>query len=120
MNTVDSLKQLSIKFLQKEEHFNFQHQKEFFKPFETIFVSLPNNNIAIKDFILNCIKAIAQNYHMKIKSGWRYSFFIRNSLLFIFYFLFFMALLFIVYCFLFLVYCFLFIVYCLLLYGLIV
>jgi len=37
MNAVNSLKQLSIKFLSQEERFDFQFQKEFLSPFETIY-----------------------------------------------------------------------------------
>ena len=61
MYAVDSMKQLSIKFLQKEELYNLQFQKEFLKPFETIFVNLRNEQEDIKDFILQCIMVMTQN-----------------------------------------------------------
>ena len=38
MYAVDSLKQLSSKFLQKRELSHFQYQKDFLEPFELIFL----------------------------------------------------------------------------------
>ncbi len=69
MYAIDSLKQLSIKFLQKVELSNFNFQRLFLKPFETIMAKSKSNEI--KELILRCldimIKACAQN----IRSGWR-------------------------------------------------
>lgn len=73
MYAIDSLKQLSIKFLQKEELSNFNFQRLFLRPFEVILSRTPA--VEIKDLILRCIdimiKACAQN----IRSGWRTIFF---------------------------------------------
>lgn len=69
MYAIDSLKQLSIKFLQKEELSNFNFQRLFLRPFETILSK--TSSTMIKDLVLHCIdimiKACAQN----IRSGWR-------------------------------------------------
>lgn len=69
MYAIDSLKQLSIKFLQKEELSNFNFQRLFLRPFEVILSKTPS--VEIKDLVLRCvdimIKACAQN----IRSGWR-------------------------------------------------
>ena len=69
MYAIDSLKQLSIKFLQKEELSNFNFQRLFLKPFEKIMSN--SKSTETKDLILRCleimIKACASNIH----SGWR-------------------------------------------------
>jgi brefeldin A-inhibited guanine nucleotide-exchange protein len=53
MFAIDSLKQLSIKFLQKDELSNFNFQRVFLKPFETIIQSSTNDDI--KDLVLRCL-----------------------------------------------------------------
>ncbi|CAD8196568.1 unnamed protein product [Paramecium octaurelia] len=68
MFTVDSLKQLSIKFLQKDELYDFQFQRDVLKPFETIFLQ---SNLDVKEFILSCINHIVLNHKHNIRSGWR-------------------------------------------------
>ncbi|CAD8200740.1 unnamed protein product [Paramecium pentaurelia] len=68
MFTVDSLKQLSIKFLQKDELYDFQFQRDVLKPFETIFLQ---SNLEVKEFILSCINHIVLNHKHNIRSGWR-------------------------------------------------
>ncbi|KAM3147892.1 hypothetical protein pb186bvf_000220 [Paramecium bursaria] len=75
MFAVDSLKQLSIKFLQKDELYNFQFQREVLKPFETIYIS---SDQEIKEFILSCINSIVLNHKSNIKSGWRVIFDLIN------------------------------------------
>ena len=69
MFAVDSLKQLSIKFLQKEELSNFNFQRVFLKPFESILVKSKSNEI--KDLILRCIDVLVRACAMNIRSGWR-------------------------------------------------
>jgi brefeldin A-inhibited guanine nucleotide-exchange protein len=66
---VDSLKQLSIKFLKKDEFASLEFQKEFLKPFETIFEKV--NNDYIKDLVLNCCNYIISHVMKNIKSGWK-------------------------------------------------
>ncbi|CAD8122619.1 unnamed protein product [Paramecium sonneborni] len=66
--TVDSLKQLSIKFLQKDELYDFQFQRDVLKPFEFIFLQ---SNLEVKEFILSCINHIVLNHKHNIRSGWR-------------------------------------------------
>ncbi|EGR34763.1 sec7 domain protein [Ichthyophthirius multifiliis] len=75
MNAVDNLKQLSQKLFGKKERFNLTFQKDFLKVFEIIFLK---QNIFIKIFILDCIKAFCTNFYRKIKSGWKIIFNIIN------------------------------------------
>ena len=66
---MDSLKQLSIKFLQKEELTNFNFQRVFLKPFE--IVMLKSRSVEVKDFILSCIDIMIRACASNIRSGWR-------------------------------------------------
>ncbi|CAD8047195.1 unnamed protein product [Paramecium sonneborni] len=72
---VDSLKQLNIKFLQKEELYNIQFQREVLKPFELIYA---HSDVDEKEFILLCVKQILQNSKTYIKSGYKVIFNLIN------------------------------------------
>ena len=69
MYAVDSLKQLSIKFLQKTELANFNFQRKFLKPFEIILTKSPS--IQIKDLVIRCLDIMIQACSVNIRSGWR-------------------------------------------------
>lgn len=66
---IDSLRQLSMKFLERDELSHYNTQSEFMKPFEHIIKNNPSPNIhdlIIQSFI-QMISARAKN----IKSGWK-------------------------------------------------
>jgi len=69
MYAIDSLKQLSIKFLQKEELSNFSFQRLFLKPFEKIMCN--SKSTETKDLILRCIEIMIKACANNIHSGWR-------------------------------------------------
>ena len=69
MYAIDSLKQLSIKFLQKEELSNFNFQRVFLKPFEVIIMK--SSSVETKDLILHCIEIMILACAHNIRSGWR-------------------------------------------------
>ena len=69
MYAVDSLKQLSIKFLQKTELANFNFQRKFLKPFEIILAKSPS--LQIKDLVVRCLDIMIQACSSNIRSGWR-------------------------------------------------
>jgi brefeldin A-inhibited guanine nucleotide-exchange protein len=69
MYAIDSLKQLSIKFLQKDELSNFNFQRLFLKPFEIIMSK--SRSITTKDLILRCIDIMIRACACNIHSGWR-------------------------------------------------
>ena len=69
MYAVDSLKQLSIKFLQKEELSNFNFQRLFLKPFEVIFSK--TESVETKELILRCLDIMIRACAANIRSGWR-------------------------------------------------
>jgi len=69
MYAIDSLRQLSIKFLGKAELSNFSFQRVFLKPFEIIVSNSKDNSI--KDLILNCVDVMIRACSQNIRSGWR-------------------------------------------------
>ncbi|KAG7664862.1 SEC7 [[Candida] subhashii] len=66
---VDSLRQLSMRFLEIDELAHFKFQKEFLKPFEYIIVH--NDSLEVKDMVLECINNMILARADKIKSGWK-------------------------------------------------
>ncbi|RXG67673.1 Brefeldin A-inhibited guanine nucleotide-exchange protein 2 [Armadillidium vulgare] len=66
---VDSLRQLSMKFIEKGEFSNFRFQKEFLRPFEHIMKK--NRSPMIKDMVVRCITQMVNSQARNIKSGWK-------------------------------------------------
>ncbi|ORX95819.1 Sec7-domain-containing protein [Basidiobolus meristosporus CBS 931.73] len=66
---LDSLRQLSMKFLEKEELPHFKFQKDFLRPFE--FIIEHNENYNIKDMVLRCLQQMIQARGYHIRSGWK-------------------------------------------------
>lgn len=66
---LDSLRQLSMRFLDIDELAQFKFQKEFLKPFEHVILQ----NIApeIKDMVLDCIDNMIRARASHIRSGWK-------------------------------------------------
>lgn len=59
---IDSLRQLSIKFLQKNQNDQDGYQKAFLHPFESIFIELAQHkeDSAVKEFLMDCVNMIVQ------------------------------------------------------------
>ncbi|KAJ2081245.1 guanine nucleotide exchange protein for ADP-robosylation factor, partial [Coemansia sp. S142-1] len=86
---LDSLRQLSMKFLEKEELPHFAFQKEFLRPFADILegyipeTSSPADassrrrsavvavDVMVKDMVLRCVHQIVQAAALHIRSGWK-------------------------------------------------
>ncbi|KAJ2944176.1 hypothetical protein O0L34_g18153 [Tuta absoluta] len=66
---VDSLRQLSMKFIEKGEFANFKFQKDFLRPFEHIMKK--NNSPTIRDMVVRCIAQMVNSQAPNIKSGWK-------------------------------------------------
>ncbi|CAG2107521.1 unnamed protein product, partial [Medioppia subpectinata] len=66
---IDSLRQLSMKFIEKGEFSNYRFQKDFLRPFEHIMKS--NGSIAIRDMVVRCIAQMVNSQANKIRSGWK-------------------------------------------------
>eukprot|EP00917_Polyrhabdina_sp_WS-2016_P008487 GHVP01019027.1.p1 GENE.GHVP01019027.1~~GHVP01019027.1.p1 ORF type:complete len:1779 (-),score=344.86 GHVP01019027.1:1629-6965(-) len=67
---VDSLRQLALKFLDKEELGHYHFQIEFLKPFSVV-MSNPRTNERIKDLVVQILDLIVKTKASNIKSGWR-------------------------------------------------
>ncbi|XP_011550396.3 brefeldin A-inhibited guanine nucleotide-exchange protein 1 [Plutella xylostella] len=66
---VDSLRQLSMKFIEKGEFANFKFQKDFLRPFEHIMKK--NNSPTIRDMVVRCIAQMVNSQAPNIRSGWK-------------------------------------------------
>lgn len=66
---LDSLRQLAMRFLEKEELPHFKFQKDFLKPFEITMQR--NRNLEAKEMVLQCLEQMIQSRVDNIRSGWR-------------------------------------------------
>ncbi|XP_026283039.1 brefeldin A-inhibited guanine nucleotide-exchange protein 1 isoform X2 [Frankliniella occidentalis] len=66
---VDSLRQLSMKFIEKGEFANFRFQKDFLRPFEHIMKK--NRMPSIRDMVVRCIAQMVNSQAHNIRSGWK-------------------------------------------------
>eukprot|EP00967_Tisochrysis_lutea_P123999 scaffold206989_cov27-Tisochrysis_lutea.AAC.2 len=68
MYSVDSLRQLATKFLEKEELLNYQFQREFLKPFQDLMTAATATEV--KDLLIVCLTNMVQSRARSIRSGW--------------------------------------------------
>lgn len=68
-NALDSLRQLSIRFMEIEELPGFKFQKDFLKPFEHVMSN--STDVTVKDLVLRCLIQMIQAKGENIRSGWR-------------------------------------------------
>jgi len=66
---LDSLRQLSMRFMEIEELPGFKFQKDFLKPFE--YVMANSNVVTVKDMVLRCLIQMIQARGDNIRSGWK-------------------------------------------------
>lgn len=66
---LDSLRQLSMRFMELEELPGFKFQKDFLKPFE--YVMANNQTVTVKDMVLRCLIQMIQARGDNIRSGWK-------------------------------------------------
>ncbi|KAG9240854.1 hypothetical protein BJ878DRAFT_570682 [Calycina marina] len=66
---LDSLRQLSMRFMEKPELPGFKFQKDFLKPFEHVMAN--STAVTVKDMILRCLIQMIQKSGENIRSGWR-------------------------------------------------
>jgi brefeldin A-inhibited guanine nucleotide-exchange protein len=66
---LDSLRQLSMRFLEIEELPGFKFQKDFLKPFEHVMSN--STVVTVKDMTLRCLIQMIQAQGQNIRSGWR-------------------------------------------------
>lgn len=68
MFAIDSLRQLSMKFMVKDELKNYQFQQKFLKPFETVVKNSPSPKI--RELVISCLDNMIQVRSRNIRSGW--------------------------------------------------
>lgn len=66
---LDSLRQLSMRFMEIEELPGFKFQKDFLKPFEHVMAN--SNVVPVKDMVLRCLIQMIQARGDNIRSGWK-------------------------------------------------
>jgi brefeldin A-inhibited guanine nucleotide-exchange protein len=66
---LDSLRQLSMRFMEIEELPGFKFQKDFLRPFEQVMAN--SNTVTVKDMVLRCLIQMIQARGENIRSGWK-------------------------------------------------
>ncbi|KAI5305943.1 SEA (Seh1-associated) complex subunit, partial [Ascosphaera pollenicola] len=66
---LDSLRQLSMRFMEIGELPGFKFQKDFLKPFEHVIAN--TNAVSVKDMVLRCLSQMIQARGDNIRSGWK-------------------------------------------------
>ena len=66
---LDSLRQLSMRFMELEELPGFKFQKDFLKPFEHVITN--SSAVTVKDMVLRCLIQMIQARGENIRSGWK-------------------------------------------------
>ncbi|KAG8074252.1 hypothetical protein GUJ93_ZPchr0006g44990 [Zizania palustris] len=66
---MDSLRQLAMKFLEREELVNYNFQNEFMKPF--VVVMRKSRAVEIRELIIRCVSQMVLARVSHVKSGWK-------------------------------------------------
>ncbi|PGH33676.1 hypothetical protein GX50_03503 [[Emmonsia] crescens] len=66
---LDSLRQLSMRFMELGELPGFKFQKDFLKPFEHVMAN--STTVTVKDMVLRCLIQMIQARGDNIRSGWK-------------------------------------------------
>ncbi|KAH8497720.1 hypothetical protein H0E87_016849 [Populus deltoides] len=66
---MDSLRQLAMKFLEREELANYNFQNEFLRPF--VIVMQKSSSTEIRELIVRCISQMVLSRVSNVKSGWK-------------------------------------------------
>ncbi|CAM8991052.1 unnamed protein product [Rhodiola kirilowii] len=74
---MDSLRQLSMKFLEREELANYNFQNEFMKPF--VVVMRQSNAVEIRELIIRCVSQMVLSRVNHVKSGWKSMFMVFTT-----------------------------------------
>ncbi|XP_051130955.1 brefeldin A-inhibited guanine nucleotide-exchange protein 1-like [Andrographis paniculata] len=74
---MDSLRQLAMKFLEREELGNYNFQNEFMKPFVVVMQS--SSSPEIRELIVRCISQMVLSRFSNIKSGWKSVFMVLTA-----------------------------------------
>jgi len=75
---MDYLRQLAMKFLEREELANYNFQNEFLQPFAVVMQK--SNASEVRELIVRCVSQMVLSRVNNIKSGWKSVFTVRNVL----------------------------------------
>lgn len=76
-SALDSLRQLSGKFLAREELQSYHYQRDFLKPFHSILRKSKSKSVRLH--ALRCLNHTVHLYHEQMKSGWEAAFSMLES-----------------------------------------
>ncbi|KAG6728243.1 hypothetical protein I3843_02G144500 [Carya illinoinensis] len=74
---MDSLRQLSMKFLDLEELANYNFQNEFMKPF--VIVMRKSSAVEIRELVIRCVSQMVLSRVSNVKSGWKSMFMVFTT-----------------------------------------
>lgn len=74
---MDSLRQLAMKFLEREELVNYNFQNEFMKPF--VIVMRKSSSVEIRELIIRCVSQMVFARVNQVKSGWKIIFMVFTT-----------------------------------------
>ncbi|KAM0945494.1 putative Sec7 domain, mon2, dimerization and cyclophilin-binding domain, Sec7 domain superfamily [Dioscorea sansibarensis] len=74
---MDSLRQLAMKFLEREELANYNFQNEFMKPF--VIVMRKSRAVEIRELIIRCVSQMVLARVNHVKSGWKSMFMVFTT-----------------------------------------
>ncbi|XP_076951950.1 brefeldin A-inhibited guanine nucleotide-exchange protein 2-like [Bidens hawaiensis] len=74
---MDSLRQLSMKFLEREELSNYNFQNDFMKPF--VIVMRKSSAVEIRELIIRCVSQMVLSRVNHVKSGWKSMFMVFTA-----------------------------------------
>lgn len=77
MYAVDSLRQLSMKFLERDELANYTFQNDFLKPF--VVVMRQSKAVEIRELIIRCVSQMVLARVNNVKSGWKSMFMVFTT-----------------------------------------
>ncbi|XP_071691146.1 brefeldin A-inhibited guanine nucleotide-exchange protein 2-like isoform X2 [Rutidosis leptorrhynchoides] len=74
---MDSLRQLSMKFLEREELANYNFQNEFMKPY--VIAMRKSSAVEIRELIIRCVSQMVLSRVNNVKSGWKSMFMVFKT-----------------------------------------
>ncbi|OAY54721.1 brefeldin A-inhibited guanine nucleotide-exchange protein 1 isoform X1 [Manihot esculenta] len=74
---MDSLRQLAMKFLEREELANYNFQNEFLRPF--VIIMQKSSSAEIRELIVRCISQMVLSRVNNVKSGWKSVFMVLTA-----------------------------------------
>ncbi|KAK9829453.1 hypothetical protein WJX72_005963 [[Myrmecia] bisecta] len=77
IHAVDSLRQLAMKFLERDELANYTFQNDFLKPF--VVVMRQSKAVEIRELIIRCVSQMVLARVANVKSGWKSMFMVFTT-----------------------------------------